>query len=860
MNDNYLDKIKQGRDESARKAEEDKRASLIVDAVGSAGKDTKNEVTTAIHDLMLATLVSKDPRLVEVSKGLSDLFKEINKASKSFESSSLKDIPKVQQKIVDALQSIPDTIAEADKSPELKPYLESIVRAIQAKDTNPRVSINPNINLSPITTAIESLEKSIKKLEPKEHKEADFSGVEKATRSVEKAITSLRFPTANYILPYKDPTTGKATQVMLDSSGNVPVSGSISVDTTGLATSAKQDTIIGHLDGVEGLLTDIEADTDTLAVVGGGSEATAQRVTIASDSTGVLSVDDNGSSLTVDNAGLTELAAAINSDKVDVNIKSSDVATGGTSAADDADFTAGTTEGTPSMGVYESTPTSVTDGDLGTVGITAGRRLKTSATIDAALPAGTNNIGDVDVLSSALPTGAATSAKQDTGNTSIASVDTKMTDGSQKSQIVDAGGEAVTVTGGKLDVNATISGAGGGVSAIDDSAFAVASDSGTPAMGLFDDTTPDSVDEGDVGVVRMSANRNAYTTIRDAAGNERGVNVTAGNALTVDASATTQPVSGTVSVTGVATAANQTTLIGHVDGVETAIASTNTKLDTVNTNLTTIDGRVDGLETSNSAIQTSVQLMDDVVATLGTTTYTEASTKGNVIGAVRRDANTTLVDTTNEVAPLQVNATGELKVAQIQALPAGTNAIGKLAANDGVDIGDVTINNASGGSAVNIQDGGNSITVDYATTGSGTATGALRVELPTNGTGTVGLNAGTNAIGKLAANSGVDIGDVDVTSAVSATLDHGSNRDIDTAAEQITATSFACKFGVTLTADAANTGILYIGNSDVTAGTTAATDGIPLAAGDSITLPVTNSNIPYAIASANNQVIYWIAV
>jgi hypothetical protein len=46
------------------------------------------------------------------------------------------------------------------------------------------------------------------------------------------------------------------------------------------------------------------------------------------------------------------------------------------------------------------------------------------------------------------------------------------------------------------------------------------------------------------------------------------------------------------------------------------------------------------------------------------------------------------------------------------ALPAGSNAIGKLAANDGVDIGDVTINNASGGSAVNIQDGGNSITVD----------------------------------------------------------------------------------------------------------------------------------------------------
>src|SRR5918911_229576 len=68
---------------------------------------------------------------------------------------------------------------------------------------------------------------------------------------------------------------------------------------------------------------------------------------------------------------------------------------GGTAAADDADFTAGTTSATPVMGVYESTPTSVSDGDLGVVGITQGRRLKTSATIDAALPAGTNNIGDV---------------------------------------------------------------------------------------------------------------------------------------------------------------------------------------------------------------------------------------------------------------------------------------------------------------------------------------------------------------------------------------------------------------------------------------------------------------------------------
>lgn len=50
-------------------------------------------------------------------------------------------------------------------------------------------------------------------------------------------------------------------------------------------------------------LTVTGAVTNTvLSVVGGGTEAAAQRVTIATDSTGVLSVDDNGASLTVDYA------------------------------------------------------------------------------------------------------------------------------------------------------------------------------------------------------------------------------------------------------------------------------------------------------------------------------------------------------------------------------------------------------------------------------------------------------------------------------------------------------------------------------------------------------------------------------
>ncbi len=70
-------------------------------------------------------------------------------------------------------------------------------------------------------------------------------------------------------------------------------------------------------------------------------------------------------------------------------------------------------------------------------------------------------------------------------------------------------------------------------------------------------------------------------------------------------------------------------------------------------------------------IKTSVELIDDTVATLGTNTYTEATTKGLIIGAVRNDGGGSLVDTDNEIAPLQVNSNGELIVSS----GAGMNVI-----------------------------------------------------------------------------------------------------------------------------------------------------------------------------------------
>lgn len=106
----------------------------------------------------------------------------------------------------------------------------------------------------------------------------------------------------------------------------------------------------------------------------------------------------------------------------------------------------------------------------------------------------------------------------------------------------------------------------------------------------------------------------------------------AGGSITVDGTfwQATQPVSAASLPlpTGASTSANQTTLIGHVDGIETL--------------LTTIDG-----DTSTLA--------------------------GAVSGT-------------------------EMQVDIVGALPAGTNAIGKLAANSGVDIGDVDVTSIAAGS------------------------------------------------------------------------------------------------------------------------------------------------------------------
>ena len=121
-----------------------------------------------------------------------------------------------------------------------------------------------------------------------------------------------------------------------------------------------------------------------------------------------------------------------------------------------------------------------------------------------------------------------------------------------------------------------------------------------------------------------------------------------------------------------------------------------------------------------------VLLVDGTRAVLAWAKNTAAGTAGVPILAQRVDSAATLADADGKVAFLQMDANGFLRVSlgtalsssidsvtaalaagtnnigdvdvlTLPALPAGTNAIGKLAANSGVDIGDVDVTSISAG-------------------------------------------------------------------------------------------------------------------------------------------------------------------
>lgn len=195
--------------------------------------------------------------------------------------------------------------------------------------------------------------------------------------------------------------------------GTVTANAGTNLNTSTLATEATLDARTGTLtetapatdtasSGLNGRLQRIAQRLTSLIALwtqGGGTEATALRVTLANDSTGLVSVDDNAGSLTVDGTVTANLAAGAN------NIGDVDVLT---LPADPLGANADAVVAAGATGSISAKLRRLTQGveDLKTTIVLAAG----SAAIGKLSANSGVDIGDVDVMSVVLPTTNATSA------------------------------------------------------------------------------------------------------------------------------------------------------------------------------------------------------------------------------------------------------------------------------------------------------------------------------------------------------------------------------------------------------------------------------------------------------------------
>jgi hypothetical protein len=349
---------------------------------------------------------------------------------------------------------------------------------------------------------------------------------------------------------------------------------------------------------------------------------------------------------------------------IKVRVVVNDVATGGTSAADDADFVAGTTSGTPAMGVYESSPTSVTDNDMGIVGITQTRALRVNV----------DNSGDI---------GGGTQYTEGATDATITGTALMWEDGADTLVVASAAKP--------LPVEASIDTTG--------LALETKQDTQITHLAAIEAAVEGTVAVSNAGLTELAGAINASAQV--------DVNVAA-NGI------------------GLATSAKQDTIIGHVDGIETALTAANASLDAIEASVAAIDTDTSALLTTAAhdaafgtagtadaqvrsiqgiASMTPVQVSQATAATLNMTEASAAS----ILTAVQ------LIDDTVYVDDTATHATGTSKGIGIMAAATPTDAavsandIGMLAmslsralhvilqANSGVDIGDVDVTSIAAG-------------------------------------------------------------------------------------------------------------------------------------------------------------------
>jgi hypothetical protein len=461
------------------------------------------------------------------------------------------------------------------------------------------------------------------------------------------------------------------------------------------------------------------------------------------------------------------------------------------------------------------------------------------------------------VDSSALPSGAATSALQDDILTALAAVSTAI-----GNLLTTAGFQARIPANGQATMSASVP----VVVASNQTAIPV---SGTVAVGSALPAGNNNV--GDVDIASIAAGDNNIGNVDVvslpalAAGTNNigdvdvlsvpadpfGANADAASATgSISAklrfiASTGIPITGTVSLASLPAGTNA---IGKL--------AANSGVDIGDVDVTSLPAIPAGNNNIGDVDIASIAAGDNNIGNVDVVTLPALAAGTNNIGdvdvlTVPADpfgANADAASATGSIsAKLRFIAATGIPVTSLPALPAGTNGIGKLTANSGVDIGDVDVTsvptdpfgaNADAASAT----GSISAKLRFIA-----ATGIPVTSLPT-------LPAGTNAIGKLAANSGVDIGDVDVTSVSVPSTVYAGQKTVTTAGTEVSlASSQTLTQGVWIKALHANTGFIYVGLNGVTS-----TTGFVLDNGEAVFVPIANISTVFIDSSVNGEGVSYI--
>lgn len=260
-------------------------------------------------------------------------------------------------------------------------------------------------------------------------------------------------------------------------------------------------------------------------------------------------------------------------------------------------------------------------------------------------------------------------------------------------------------------------GGSGGTSHQDDAAFSIGSASSITPMGaLANETTPDSVDEGDVGVPRMTLDRKLLIRVVgatdanrldiDASGRVTAIVEDGGGSITVDAASLPLP-------TGAATEATLSTLNGKVTACDTgSVAGTVTANAGTNLNTSALalesGGNLATIAGDTTSLDTKVVVGGGTEA--GAVRVTIASDSTGVL-TVDDGGGSLTVDAAS--LPLPTGAASETTLSTI----AGdtTSLDGKIVVGAGTEAGAVRVTIATDSTGVlTVDDGGGSITVDAA--------------------------------------------------------------------------------------------------------------------------------------------------